>query len=260
MANAAIAYLNLADSGTVSASSQQVTLPATNVQTPHVEERWRSSVSSAYLIVDLGSVQSIDTVLLRGITVGSSGTAQVRISATDPQVESALLHDSGALSSGSSSFDVAYDALVRLLSTPVSGRYVRIDLLDSAASYVEAGRLFVGLRTTFDRNFTFGWSIGWADRSVKSKTRGGQTLTWNDNSYRILDVNFDSVSSSQRYGIVESIDRLNGQRTDILFITDPDSTNLPRDSIWGLITDLSPVVQPQLVDIFGRQYKIEERL
>ena len=44
----------------------------------------------------------------------------------------------------------------------------------------------------------------------------------------------------------------------------PDSDNLGQDSIWGLLSDLDPVTQPQLwiagLPAFAKAYKIVERL
>jgi hypothetical protein len=260
MANAAIAYSNLADAGNLSTSSQSPTMPIANLQNPHIAVKWRSTVNDAYFIVDLLSAQSIDTILVRGIEASVSATIRVRVSLADSSVAVGELADSTALADGSAYFDLDYGALVYTLAAPVTARYVRVDITDSAASYVEAGRLFVGLRTTFTYNYNWGWSLGYTDRSIKIKSRGGQTLVLPDNSFRTITVDFGWVSSAQRYGIVETVDRINGQNTDILLITDTASTNLARDSIWGLATGISTITNPALADIFGKQYQIEERL
>ena len=260
MANAAISYINLADLGNISASSQVTTMPASNLQDPHVEVRWRTNSNDAYFIVDLLSAQSIDTVLVRGITVGSGAMVRVRVCSIDPTGIDGDIADTGVVASGTTYFDYNYGAIVYRLSEPSTARYVRVDITDSAASYVEAGRVFVGLSTQFTYNYNWGWSLGYTDRSVRIKSRGGQTLVLSDNSYRTLTIDFGWVSSAQRYGIVESVDRVNGQHTDILLITDTASTNLARDTIWGLVTSLSVVTNPVLADIFGKQYIIEERL
>lgn len=260
MGSPAIAYANLADDGLMSASNQQILLPASNVQTPHVEERWRSVTNSAYLVCDLGAEVEFDTIALFGLTAGAAAEARVRSSATDAAVESGILYDSGTLVAGDAAFDPDYGALVDLLAEPVTGRYVRIDLLDPDGDYVEAGRLFIGLRTAFAYNFAPGWSRSWVDRSQRSRTRGGQTQVWVDNRYRTVDLNFEWLSDSQRHGIVETIDRLHGVHADVLLIVDAESTNVPRDSVWGLVADVTPVTQGSLIDIFGKQYRIEERL
>jgi len=260
MGNAAIAWQNLADAGILSASSQVLLMPVSLLQDPHVSRRWRSSVNSASFVCDLKSAQSIDSIGVFGGTESVAATARVRVSSTDSLGLAGDLADSGTLASVSTYFDANYGSIVYLLPSPVSGRYVRIDLSDPSASYVEAGRLFVGLRTQFTYNFTPAAQRAWVDRSVRSKTRGGQTQIWIDNAYRTLDLPFDFVTSAQRYGIVETIDRVVGQRADVLVIMDTDSTDLPRDSVWGMISNMTPVSMSALIDIFGKQFQIEERL
>lgn len=258
---AAVAYENLADVAgtTVAASSEEILMPASTILTPHVEERWRSIYSTAYFVVDLGSLKSLDTIWVGGLSGSDEVVARVRVSTTDPSGLSDLIYDSEDLESGATEFDMDYGAIVSLLSEPMDGRYIRVDVYDPNTDYVEVGRIFVGLRTQFTTNFAYGWTVGYVDRSVVAKTRGGQTAVWHDNHYRVLNVSFEFLPAADRYGLVETIDRVNGRTTDILFIVNPDSTNLPRDTIFGLVSDLTPVTNPALVDVFGKQYAIEER-
>jgi hypothetical protein len=255
MANAAIAYNNLADAGVIVASDQELTLPASNLQNPHVARRWRSRFAPAFALVDLGAATPIDTVALFGMTLGAAGTVRARISSSDATGAAGDVFDSGTVP-----VDANYGTYIGLLGAPASGRYVRFDLADTGAAFVEAGRVFVGTRTAFTYNHIYGWQRGWVDRSVRTKTRGGQTQIWNDNQYRTLDLTFDFVTEAQMNDLVEAIDVANGQRKDVLMIRDPASSNLARDSIWGLISDLTPASQPTFFDIYSREYKLEERL
>lgn len=255
MANAAVAYNNLADSGTFPTVSTQATnMPVTYLQNVHVQKRWRSTTTSDYFICDLGSAQSIDTIGVFGMTLGSGGTARARVYSAAGGSPDVNLYDSGV-----QTVDSNYNAFVALINSPVSGRYVRIDLTTSVSTYCEAGRLFVGLRTAFNKNFSYGWQRGLVDRSIRSKTRGGQTQVWADNHYRILQMSFEFLSASEATGLVESIDIANGQSDDILMILDTASSNLARDSVWGLIADQSSTSQPHF-DLYSRSYSIEERL
>jgi hypothetical protein len=252
MANAAIAYTNLADAATLTASSQALTMPAANVQSAHVGRRWRSlSATSEILTFQWSSDQTIDTLAVFGTTMTAAGTVQFTLKDSLANVldsSSALVVDSN------------FDSNIRLLGAPITNvRFLVITFSDPSASYIEAGRVFAGARSSFGTNFSYGWQYGWTDRSIRSKTRGGQTLIFRDNSFRTLDVSFNFLTSDERNGFVESIDRVNLASTDVLFITDTASANLPRDSIWGLITDQSPVVQPYF-DRFAKKYSIEERL
>ena len=249
--NAYIAFTNLADTAPLlTASSSQLLLPVSNISTPHIARKWRGAAGSTdYFVYDLGSSVSIDTLAVFGIT----GTQiRFRISSVDPSGAAGDIYDSGTLS-----VDQSYLSSINIINAPVSGRYVRVDLTGGA--YVEAGRCFIGTRTQFSYNYVKGWSRLWNDRSVKTKTRGGQTQIWKDNNFRSIDVTFDFLKQADRDGFVETIDRVNGANTDVLFVLNPASANLSRDSIWGLISNVTAVVQPSVLT-FTKQYLIEERL
>jgi hypothetical protein len=261
MANAAIVINNLADVGTVGASSAASTMPASNLLTPHVSERWRSQSGTAWFVLDLGSLKSIDTVMLRGMTQGASSAARVRLSSTDSTGAAGDVSDSGSLTSGVSTyFDLDYGALLYLLSAPANCRYVRIDLTDPDADYVEAGALLAGLRDEFAFNFAIGGGITTIDRSRKAQSSGGQTLTWNDNQYRQIALSFDWINATQRYGVLERMLRLNGAHKNLLLIVDTDSANLARDCIFGLVFSQTPVAYLAVPDLFSQQLTINERL
>lgn len=250
--NAYIAYKNLADSAvTLTASSSLLLLPVSNLVVPHIARKWRGSGGvTDYFVANLGAATSIDTLAVFGIT----GTQiRFRISSVDTTGAAGDIYDSGTVS-----VDQTYLSSIKLITSPVSGRYVRVDIT-TTGSYVEAGRVFIGLRTQFAYNFGKGWQRTWNDRSVRTKTRGGQTQVFADNMFRSVDVKFDFINQTDRDGFVETIDIVNGMKTDVLFVANPASANLSRDSIWGLMTAITPVVQPS-VGMFTKQYLIEERL
>jgi len=255
---AAIAYLNRSDDGAIRASSAAALMPPEKLQNPHVARKWRGLLgSSEYLTIDLETPQSIDTVALMGLNLTAGGTTRLRVSATDSTATGSLLYDSSAVVGA---VNPAYGYFIGLLPAPVTGRYVRIDLTDDELSYIEAGRLFVGPRTQFTRNFAPGVRWDRVDLSRKTKGRGGQTFIDRGNSYRTLDVTFEALTRGERYGVVEDIDRLAGERSDVLFLSDPTSDNLGADSIWGLLNGMRPTVQPYRVDIYSKSYGLEERL
>lgn len=251
MASACIAFENLADSATLTTSSAELLLPVQQLTlTPHVARKWRSRGTSEWVLADLGSLTNLDTIGLFGT---NATTYRVRVSSVDDSGLTGDLYDSGV-----HAVETDYFSLVTLIPSVVTGRYVRIDLT-TTAEYVEAGRLVISERTQFQYNFVKGWGRQWIDRSLSAKTRGGQTQINPDVKYRDVNVSFDFITESDRNGFVETIDRVNGKQKDILFIQNPSSTRLARDSIWGLISEPSAVVQTYH-NAFSKQYRIEERL
>jgi hypothetical protein len=259
---AAVAYINLSDLGTVTASSSIALAPPATLQNPHVARKWRGrNGDTEVLVIDLLSVQPIDTVLLRGLNLSAAGITRLRISAADTSAQTGDLYDS-TVQTGL--VDPAYQTLLFLLPAPVSGRYLRIDLSQPGAAYLEAGRLFVGLRQQFGINFSWGWNEQWVDRSRESESRGGQTYIDPDVSYRVWSLSFDYLTEDEKNQIIVELDRLNGIRTDFLMIADPASANLGRSSIWGRGKDVAPIFQPigftDSGGMFTKSFKIYERL
>jgi hypothetical protein len=260
MGSAAIVIDNNADAATVGASSQVLTLPVSNLLTPHPSERWRSLTSADFLVLDKGSLISADTVMLCGMTCGANATIRLRLSTIDASGAAGDILDTGLLSSGDVHFDVEYGSFVYRLSEPTSWRYVRFDISDPDATFVEAGCILDGLSTIFDFNFVPGGSIQHVDLSRVAATSSGMTLTWDDSTFRRIDFTFDFVSEDQRYGLVERMDRVIGRKRNVFLMTNPDSTNLPRDSVFGLVTNITPITFGAVIDIFGKQLQIDERI
>lgn len=260
--NAAIVVDNLADAGSISASGTASLTPPSLLQNHHVARKVRfAGVTSQYVVVDLGAVQSIDTFAMFGVNLSPTGTCRIRASAFDTSGLVGELYDSGTLTGR---VDPAYGALVALAQAPVSARYVRIDLSDATLTSLEAGRLVVGLRHTFTYNYSYGAQRGRVDRSRKTESRGGQTYIDADNTYRTADISFDALTESERFGVIERLERVNGTKLDVLLILRSDSDNLGRDTIWGLVDEISPVAQPQMwignAPGYSKTLRIKERL
>lgn len=264
---AAILYDNLADAATLDASSWIAAAPPATLQSPHVSRRWKGrNGDSETLSADLLAEVSLDTLTLLGCqyvdaddiqaNMTASAITRIRVSSQTGGPFAGDVYDSG---SAAGRIDAAYGALVTHLASPVSGRYVDFNLSQSGANALLAGRMVIGLREAFTINFGYGWSYGYGDLSRLKKSAGGQTFVDRDDRYRILNLTFDALDADDRYGFVEEADRLNGISRDVLFVLDPDSATPDRDTIWGLMQDLSPPAQPNLA-FFSKSYRIEERL
>jgi len=260
MANAAILFRNLADAALVSASAAVSGMPASLLQVEHVRKVWRATGASAYVLCDFGASVAIDTVGLFGMTVSSAATVRLRLSTADATGATGDALDTGTLASGTQFFDATFGSLVWAGAAAVTSRYLRIDLAQAGAAHLEAGRLVAGARAAFATNFTPGSGRGRVDPSVRTATLGGGTLVDRRRSRRFLDLSFDWVTAAEWAAIVEPIERERGLTDDVLVITDTESTNLPRDAVWGLLADLSPAQFTAIPDLVSTKYRIEERL
>ena len=264
---AAILYTNLADGddATLTVSSAIASAQPENLQNPHTTRRWQGTLGeNEYILIVFNSTVLVDTVgvfKMAGLTGSSELTdldatvaTRIRVCSSDVTGNSGDIFDSGNVTG-----QISYASLVKLLPAANLTKAIKIDIMAPGFSSIGAGRLVVGARNTFSRNFTYGWSFGFNDLSRMNKSIGGQTFVELDDRYRVLSTTFNCVSSTDRLSFVQEIDRLNGISTDVLFITDENSTNLGRDCVWGLIKDMSPPTQPYF-DHFSKSYNVEERL
>jgi hypothetical protein len=259
MANAALLAVNQADTGYISASSQVITMPASAVATPHPSEKWRSKTNNDFLIMAKTSSLSADTYMVKGLNATTAATIRLRLSQFDSSGAAGEVFD-GTFGNGSPQFDPSFGQFVWLAPQPMNWRYSRVDIYDPTLTYIEAGAIADGLRTNFEYNFAKNSTIQYIDRSRVSTSAGGQTLTLEDNTFRRIVMNFDWLTEDERYGVIETLQRYCGIRKNVLFITDIESSNLPRSAIYGLITDLTPVTFTDIQDIYGKSIKIDERI
>lgn len=265
MANACLVVDNNADAGTVTASSQALTMPASNLLNPHPSVRWRSLTNADHFVLDKGAAISADTAAVFGLTCGATATVRLRLSSIDATGAAGDILDTGVLASGDPHFDVGYGSFVWRLAASAAWRFLRFDISDPDGDYVEAGCVLDGLSTQFTYNFAPGGGFKHVDRSRSEKSASGMTLIFEDDVHREVELTFPTVSSPQRYGAIERLDRIAGRKRNVLLISDTASSNLPRDSIFGLVTDQTPVAFGQALDVgglplFSKQFRIEERV
>lgn len=261
MASAALLITNLADAGTLVASSAAANMPISQlIDSAHVtDDLWRSETNSDSFTLDLLADRLIDTVAVLGMTVATSATIRLKISTSAAGVGNGNVLDTGILTNASVYFDPNYGMFVYRAAAPVTGRYIDVALADASASYVEAGRIVVGLSEVLSINFAFGSTTGWADPSAIEKSKGLQTLIWQRAGFRTAMLDLQWVENSQRWGVIETMGRVNGGHTDILTILDTAADNLPQWTIWGLVKDLSPAAFIAIPDVYSKQLQIEER-
>lgn len=235
-------------------------MPASNLLSPHPSERWRSVGGAAYLLLDLGVLSDADTFFVKGLIASAAATVRLRLSSADSTGAAGDVFDSGSVANGSANLDVDYFAACWCLDGLDPWRYARLDIVDATRSFIEVGSVCAGQREAFAENFQPGGGIQFVDRSRVAPTATGLSLVSPDNWFRRIDLTFEMITQSQRWGMIERLDRVNGRRRNTLLITDTASSNLARDSFFGLVKDISPSTWAQAIEIYGKQISIEERL
>lgn len=261
MGNGVFAYRNLADAGMVTVSSCLTLTPPARLtaQFPIVAKKCRNQGENSWSIfVDLLSVQAADTVMLTGLNLGLFATARVRMSAIDSSVETGEVFDSGDLAGA---IDGVYGTLiVRSAAALDPARYVRVDVAQGGVPYIEAGRIFVGPSVEVTYNFAPGWSRDRIDHSKLTESEDGDVYVDRRRKRRSIDFSLDFLTEEEANGFVEDMSYRNGASDDVLFILDPESPNLGRDSYWGLLAGGQPIAAPFAIpDIYSRRFSIRER-
>lgn len=262
MITAAVAWDNLADEGSVSVSDFITRAPGANLQNPQVGTKWRINAASTYIVVDLLSSQSVDTIMLAGLS-GEDPDFRVRLSSLDTSGAAGDVADSGTIS-GVPYFDPNYGMFVFLLSALLSARYVRIDISEAAVEYIEAGRIFVGSRDTFENGQQTPWVRGAIKGSVYTPGVSGQTFVDLRPGYWRVQATFGFATEDERNGFVEamSLITINFGHLDFLFIKDIESDNLARDSVWGYVDgDITSTQDLYIIPpLYAVQLPVRQRL
>lgn len=266
--NIAAAWTNIALNATLTASSEASGMLVTKLQQEDTKRNWRTgATTSASLLASFASNQSADTFALFNTNLTALGVGRVRLFPTmaNAIAGTSAVYDSNA-GSAAGQVDPNYkDAIVLASSVQTGWKVAAFDLQDATVSYIEAGFMFIGTRTQFDYNYAYGAGRTRIDPSIPKKTKGGQTKLMIRPPYWDWKIPMGWITEAQTNGAIEQINLLNGRRLPVLFIMNPSSTNLGRDSIFGLMPDLAAVEVIQAFDSAGglmssTSFHVEQRL
>lgn len=257
-------YQNLAAGLTPTADSSSTVAGLGWSRLSEAQPRHRARVdgTSAILLFDLASAQSVDVAALISTSLLSTSTVRLRASTADPTCVSTLLEDSGVLSTPT---DTKYNGnVIVCLASPVSARYWRWDIT-SAAAPIDIGLAPLGLLWRPGIGFSFGAAEGKRDLSIRDENPDtGAEFGIALPRRRTKTLTFSSLTQSEVRANLETIDRLVGLSGDLLFVEDSGETqaNLARDSIWGTYKQGPEIFSQiaQLNDVWARSFKLTERL
>lgn len=266
--SAAFLFQNAAETASITVPGSLALTPPTRLQNQHTSVRCRVEAASIAITVDLGVGTLVDTYGLFGI--GSSlystittATTRVRASLTDATALDGAVYDSGSAANRISPY---YGDLIALRDGSASTRYVRFDIAQTSATYLEAGFVMIGLRNQVGINFVPGASDTFVDPSIVTTSRSGADWIDARNTYREWDFNFALLSETERFSWLEDMDQVVGAKKNVMVIRNCASANLGRDTLCGRITNGGSVISPggyMSVDglpAYSRAYKIKQRL
>ncbi len=253
-----IAWDNKADAAALTPGSEIATLPAVNVQNPHVAKKWHTAagVKSTSLVLDMLSAVACDVLALLGVNLTSAGTVQIRASNIDPTVLASLLLDTGALACG---VKAGYGAIYKAFAS-TTARYWRLDIADATLpDNLQIGRLVLAPSWSTSLPQLFDWGVQVIDESERAQSYGGQMHVDIKPQRRRLDFVLDFMDEAEMYGNGFALARANGIAKDVLAIPDINGAYLSEQAVWGLCEAQQPLVH-RLPQIYRQKFSIVERL
>jgi hypothetical protein len=259
MGKMALCYNDVVRTATaITSDSEIATLPAVNVGTLQIAEIWKTqpAITAAYLLIDLGASVSIGVVTMINTNQTATGTWRIRVSTADATGVAGNALDTGVINAG---VDIIYKKAVKVLTTPVTGRYLRLDLSDAAVTFISVGR--VAALTVFvpTYNYSPNAQLFYRDWSRRFNGDDGSAWAFRGSLQRGMLFSLPATTDAERTTHGEALIRATGMSQDMLIVRDQASTNLGRDSIWGLMEEM-PVWSLFVNNYSNIVFKIMERL
>ena len=231
----------------VTASSTGTGFSAPHLGLEETGLTWRSAsgVASTYLIIDLGSVQSVDLVGLLFSNLRATDTVRVR--AYDSSANATAGGSTGLVAGSDTGNAFAYvgnkaaiyrTKTLRLYSTPVSARHWRIDITATGHpdNFVEAVRVVLGKTVSPGRDIENGYSRFVTDPSLPFN--GPSFFDWQ--RYARLPgcrANWVWINPDTYFDTVLPFIHEVGNSQNILFVRTDDPTKWQNDVIYGFVRD-----------------------
>jgi hypothetical protein len=166
-----LSWINRADAGTVTVSSQATDLGPAGLLTPQVNDVWRSGTWGATTITidaDLGSALAVNVVAVAAPRDGVLPPA----SATMRLTAGTSLGSTSALDTGTAVFTMLPWGVWGWRSVAgVTARHWRLSVTGTAgAAYLQIGRLWIGPALVTARGYAFGGARGGRDPGTVSRS------------------------------------------------------------------------------------------
>lgn len=253
-----IGWINNADAALITVGSQVPTLPGSNVQQPHVCQKWAtiSGVTGSSLTFDMRSSVACALLSVIGTNMSAAATLRLRASDVDPAALATLLLDTGAIAAGiKAGYGAAYKSFA-----PITARYWRLDLTDATLpDHIEVGRVFLGSSWAPSVNQLWDYNITAVDDSPITRSYGKQDFPDVRPQQRLLIFELEWMDRNEMYTNAFALARANGVVKDILVIPDINSPFVSEESVWGLLTASQPLTNRSSRRVY-QKFSVKERL
>lgn len=216
-----LGYANQIDDGTVSGGSWNASYPLTNIKTPYLFQKARTSntlAASSIIIIDCATAQTLGVMAL--ISNNLTVNATVKVQSSDVSNFATTTYDSGWLA--------VYDYTDFAMSfTPVAARYWKISITDTGNGdgYIEIGRVFLGWQFKPSINIDFGASIGVESDTTSMRALGGPDYFDARPNRRSWRGQWSWLTEAEALDVLTSIMRSSDIEKEVFLMEDDADTN-----------------------------------
>lgn len=285
MANAILAYGNLADTAALYGGDWLGELPLSNLQDRRLGQLARSATAStgdSWFDADFGATRLFKVAALVNHNLSVAAQYRIRLSLDPNFIDSVadsgwtdvwpVVYPFGSLPWGSPSWWAGKypadqigrytGAVVFVLSSLTAAQYLRVEISDpgNPDGFVQIGRLFVADGWQPTRNMTYGASLAWEDRTQVQEALSGAEYFDTRPPVRVARFGLEAMTESEAMSQAFELQRAMGVSGEVLFIWDPaDTTHALRRRFLGRLRTLSPIENPG-PDRWKAPFEIKELL
>ena len=265
--NLRIVYQNLADTSTIAASTTAGATLASNLKIDPKPLIWRSTGTSATLIVTFAASSTVNCVVLPFCNLTTA--AQIRVVGTGLNtgyVNACPYTPPGAWAStlipaGASKYSYGGGTYARVYFAPVTVSSLEITISDptNTDGYIEASRLVVGNYWTPTHNTSFGLTFNPKDTSTNERSESGDLVTNRGITYNSMSFDLKYLNTTDKSQLLRLL-KGNGKSKPLfisLFPEDEDTSKEGMHQVYGKLTELSGI-QYAMFGIYSSTVDIEE--
>jgi len=158
---------NLVDNSTLTASSENLLFPVSNIQDSRRSKVFRSTTNSDSIVFDMQETSTIDTIFIVADKRAGFGVSTVTVEFNATNTWGAPAYSTAV------TFSTIHGIGFVELATPIAYRFARV-VMASTLGYCELSKIFIGSSLALTRSINFGWTIKDEELSQKSRNRYNQ--------------------------------------------------------------------------------------
>lgn len=269
MADITFATSIFVDDGVLTATNEVSALPGTNLQDIQPTKKWRTtSLSTMAIEIDLTTAKAVNLISLIAHNATSTATWRIRGATSQAILTSTTVgYDSSTITMWPSTgkpqdWNDQLFSLKWLGSNAQTFRWWRVDVFDDANGdgYFEAGRLIIDNAWQPTVGLSPNWGFRWIDPGTRERSIIGNLYPTQRTRHRIFEFTLDFNDKDAMLNNAAELQRKRGISQDVFILADPTgTTHLHKESVYGLFTDLQPLVNTAF-DIFSQVIIIEEMI